>query len=639
MKKIEKIIEHIPKTPGIYLMKNKSGKIIYIWKSVNLKSRVNSYFNGKSKLNFAKQNMIKQVSFIDFIETKNELEALVLETNYIKNNKPKYNILMKDDKNLTYIKITDSEIPEVYKTRIRNNNWTYFWPYTSTLNVSEILKTIRKIFKIRSCKMEFWTWENGKIIITKKFSKTIPCLDYYIWLCPGPCLLDAHKIDIYQKNIESLKDFLKWNIWKIITSLEKEMREKATNLEFEEASKIKEQIKYITELKEKQIARDIISWNNDILVYLTKYSKNYIWLTQIRNGEIIWMNNFLIENKLEEEKNEIISDFLKQHYVGNNCIVPKIEWIRKTEQCNRSLRLITNEKISDKLLVTYLKNQHISIENPSIWPKLDIINFTKNNLLNFAYKQELGQISKKTLTKNTQISILEKLGYEFDKKRDIIFECYDISHISGNFTVASRSVIVNGKSDTSKYKKYKLKTIAEWEVNDFKSIAEILERRTLEAIKLNNWPDLIIIDWWKWQLSSAVWAISVTLEKIDPSTSSGWQRGQKINICSIAKREEEIFVPGNSKPIIFGIWTPELMLLQKIRDEAHRFAISFNRTSRNKAMKKNILEELPWFGSKTRQKLLKLAGSVDNIATISENEIEKILNKNQIETLKDYWII
>lgn len=624
MKKIEKIIENIPRTPGIYLMKNKWGKIIYIWKSVNLKARVNSYFNGKALLNFAKQNMIKQVDFIDFIETKNELEALVLETNYIKNNKPKYNILMKDDKNLTYIKITDSVIPEVYKTRIKNKDWTYFWPYTSTLNVSEILKTIRKIFKIRSCKMEFWVWENWKIIITKKYSKTIPCLDYYIWLCPGPCLLEANKIEIYQNNIEALKDFLKWNISKIITSLEKEMREKAKNLEFEEASKIKEQIKYITELKEKQIARDIISWNNDILVYLKKYSKSYIWLTQIRNGEIIGMNNFLIENKLEEEKNEVISDFLKQHYVGNDCIDPeKSEKLEKLEQYNCSLRLITNEKIADKLLVTYLKNQHISIENPSIWPKLDIINFTKNNLLNFAYKQELGQISKKTLTKNTQISILEKLGYKFDKKKDIIFECYDISHISGNFTVASKSVIVNWKSDTSKYKKYKLKTITEWEINDFKSLAEILERRTLDAIKHDNWPDLIIIDWWKWQLSSAVWAISANFR----------------NICSIAKREEEIFVPGNSKPIIFEVWSPELMLIQKIRDEAHRFAISFNRTSRNKAMKKNILEELPWFWAKTRQKLLKIAGSVDNIATISEDEIEKILNKNQIETLKDYWII
>ena len=360
----------------------------------------------------------------------------------------------------------------------------------------------------------------------------------------------------------------------------------------------------------------MISWNNDILAYLEKYGKNFIGLTELRNWEIVGIHNFIIENKLDEGKSELVWDFLEQYYF-------------ETEKS--TLNLITNETIRENVLIDFLKSKWISVENPSIWNKLDIINFTKNNILNFAYRQELGQISKKTLTKNTQTAILEKLWYWIPKKWDIVFECYDISHLSWTHTVASRSVIINWKSDTSKYKKYKLKTIIQWEIDDFKSLREVLSRRTIEAIKLNNWPDLIIIDWWKWQLSSATEAINQEIKLAEWFVFP--------NICSIAKREEEIFIPEKSDPIIIEKWTPELMLIQKIRDEAHRFAISFNRASRNKAMKKNILEELPGFWYKTRQKLLKLAWNVDNIKNTDIAEVEKILNKTQIEILKEYGII
>ncbi|MDD2486887.1 MAG: excinuclease ABC subunit UvrC [Candidatus Gracilibacteria bacterium] len=622
-KKIKDILERLPHVPGIYIMKDKKGKIIYVGKSVNLKNRVSSYFNSKTKLNFAKQIMVGVIDSLDYIETSNELEALVLETNYIKKNKPKYNILMKDDKNLTYIKITDDVLPEVYKTRIKNSHGDFFGPYTSTVNVTDILKVLRKIFKIRSCKIHFGVEENGKVKVLSRHGKNIPCLDYYLGLCPGPCLLDEDKVTAYRKNIENLKNFLKGNTARVLKDLEEEMLIKAKNLEFEEAGKLKEQIRSVRELSEKQIARDTIAGNNDILAHLEKYEKHFIGLTEIRDGEIVGIHNFQIENKLEEEKDELIGDFLKQYYadIGD----------RSPMETGLKIHLIINEQVIDKVLLDYLKIKGISIENPSIGPKIDIINFTKNNVLNFAYKQELGQISKKTLTRGTQASILEKLGYEIPIKGNIIFECYDISHLSGTHTVASRSIIINGKSDTSKYKKYKLKTIIPGEIDDFKSLREILSRRAIEVLKENNWPSLIIIDGGKGQLSSAIEAIETEIRS-DPTIGFP-------NLCSIAKREEEIFIPQKSEPIIFEKGTPELMLLQKIRDEAHRFAISFNRSSRNKAMKKNILEELPGFGTKARQKLLKLAGSIDNIKNVDINEVEKIINKTQIETLKEYGII
>jgi len=602
-------------------MKNEKGKIIYVWKSVNLKSRVNSYFNGKSKLNFAKQNMVSQIWDIAFIETKNEVEALILETNLIKINRPKYNVLMKDDKNLTYIKITNELIPEVIKTRIKTNSGDYFWPYSSTINVFSLLYNIKKLFKIRSCHIKFGEGEKWLTILNKNWIQNVPCLDYYINVCTWPCLLHKDSKDIYLENISRIKNFLKWNTSWILTDLESQMTEKVKNLEFEEATKLRDTIKNIKELREKQIARDIIPWDNDIIVVLDKYKKVFVWLTQIRWGAISGIISTRIDNELEDDIETILSQYLQEKYVEN-------------EDNKWNVTIITPEIIKDKAILAYFKLHGIKIENPSIGNKIEIINFTKNNLLNFAYREELSQIQKKSFTKKTQQNILDILWLKTLGNKDIIFECYDISHLGGTNTVASRSVIINGKSDSSRYKKYKLKTIIEWEIDDFKSLKEILSRRTQEAFKLNNWPDLLIIDWWKWQLSSAIEWINEIIKELSLDENSIFP-----NICSIAKREEEVFIPNISEPITILKESPELMLIQKIRDEAHRFAISFNRDKRNVAMKKNILEELPGFWAKTRQKLLKLAWSVDNIRTITEEEISSVLNKNQVETLREHGII
>ncbi len=615
---IEALLKKIPNKPWVYQMKNSKGAVIYVWKSVNLKSRVNSYFNTKNKLNFAKKKMVELICDIEIIQTKNEVEALVLETNLIKKLKPKYNILMKDDKNLTYIKLTSSEIPEVIKTRIKNKDGEYFWPYTSTMNIYSILQALKKIFKIRSCKADFTKDDSWKLKITWLSWRSVPCLDFYIWLCPAPCTLEESKIQEYKDNIQSLKAFFRGDDGQILKSLEAKMLEKAKAMEFEEASKLRDQIKSINELKEKQLARDAIPWDNDVIVLYEKYWKVFVWLTEIRGSQIFGITYTKIEDKLEQDAEETFVSYLQTRYV---------------DEALNSINIITNIQIKDEVLITFLKSKKISIESPSIWPKLEALNFTKNNLLNFAYKDELSQIWKRTLTKNTQANILKLLWYETKNSKEIIFECFDISHLWWTNTVASKSVIINWKSVNSKYKKYKLKTISTWEIDDFKSMEEIMQRRVLEWIKLNNFPDLFIIDWWKWQLSSADWEIKKTLESIPEADRPTY------NICSIAKREEELFVPWKKDPIIIEKWTPELALIQKIRDEAHRFAINFNREKRNIEMKKNILEEIPWLWPKARQKLLKAAWSVDNIATLDREELEKLINKSQIEKLEEHWII
>lgn len=674
MKKIDsKILQNIPSNPWVYIYKSEKDKIIYIWKSINLKARVNSYFNGKSKLNFAKQKMVEQIRRIEFIETLNEIEALVLETNLIKTHKPKYNILMKDDKNLAYIKITSDPIPEIIKTRIKTQDWEYFWPYPSTANVTNTIELLKKLFHIRPCHVKFIENKWWISIASKAWIQSIPCMYYYIKNCSGPCLLKKENIDEYVKDVELARNFLKWNTSTVLEGLEKKMQECAKNMQFEEAGKIRDQIKSVQQIQEKQLARETIKWNNDIIVVMEKYENIYIWVTQIRDGEIGGIYSTKIDNILSENKNEVLTQFLNWYYVENTSIPSK-------------LNIITFEKIEDKTLLEYFKQKWIKVENPKIGDKINVINFTKNNLLNFAYKEELTNISKLTLTRQTQNNILEKLGFQKKKKWDIIFECYDISHLGWTNTVASRSVIINWKTVSPKYKKYKLETIASWEIDDFKSLNEILQRRTQEAIKLKNWPDLIIIDGWKWQLSSVIKAIHKSLDIRNKSTeensneqeqykivkktsfchsrengnpeninfqnntnlcnednnmklSSQFLTLNSINLCSIAKKEEEIFIPGNSEPIILEKWSNELSLIVKIRDEAHRFAINYNREKRIKEYKKNLLEEIPSIGTKTRQKLLKIAWSIDEIKNIPQKELENILNKNQIKKLREYWIL
>lgn len=296
-KHISRILSTLPSSPGVYMMKNKAGAIIYVGKSVSLRARVSSYWNDEKGLNFEKRSMIRQVADIEVVETRNELEALVLETNLIKQMQPKYNILMKDDKNLAYIRITNSPIPEVVKTRLKNLSGEYYGPYTAGANVTEIIKVLRRIFRIRSCRVEF-VEKNGKLAIGNKSGRSIPCLDYSIGLCPAPCLLESGKIAEYQKNIASLRLFLSGKSSHILEDLRERMQQKAKKLEFEEAQKLKLQIEQIERLGTKQIARDSIPGDYDVIVSIEKYGKVFIGITEIRDSHIVGVSQFGTENRL-----------------------------------------------------------------------------------------------------------------------------------------------------------------------------------------------------------------------------------------------------------------------------------------------------------------------------------------------------
>lgn len=622
MKNIEKILKNISSSPWVYQFLNSAWNIIYIWKSINLKNRVNSYFNSKTKLNFAKIKLVKQIADIKTILTNNETESLILETTLIKKHLPKYNILMKDGKNHIYIKITDETVPRVIKTRFKNWNWEYFWPYTSTNYVNNILKVIKKLFWYITCNIVFENndWE---IKIKSNWNTKFPCIDFYTWTCSWPCKLWKDNIWEYLNRIEEIKLFLKWNINDIVKNLEIKMLKKAKNLEFEQAEILKKYIESINSLKINQIVREWIIWDYSVINYIEKFDNFYIWLIEIKDSKITWFYNFEIKNNLKEEKEEIIKEFIERKFVEieNENI--------KNKQKNKNIFIIPfnlNQKI----------NNNINIEVAKIWAKKELLDLCYKNIYEYAYKSHIESLSTKWFTKQTMINILDLLWYEKINK-SIIFECNDISHISWNYTVASRSIIENWKSNTSKYKKFKIKTLEDQKIDDFWSMKEIITRRLKEIEKTNFIPDLIIIDWWKWQLNSVLKIINN--EKNNSDNLDYKNLIEKLQIVSIAKKQEELFVKWLDNAIILSKDSQELKLIQKIRDEAHRFAITFNRDSRIKAMKKNILESLPWFWVKTRTKLLKKYWNIDNLKNVSNEELLKIINKNQLETLENHWII
>ena len=647
--KIKKILKNLPSEAWIYQFFNNKWEIIYIWKSVNLKSRVNSYFNWKAKLNFAKQKMVEQIADIKYILVENETESLILETNLIKKHLPKYNILMKDWKNHIYIKITDEEYPKIIKTRKKTKDWEYFWPYISSQDIDNILKVIKKIFG-------YWVWEHNFFKNKNSYN-----LDKY--------LFEWNNVDIFGKNIwekeikklyleklEEIKKFLKWDYKQVIEKLREKMMNFARNQEFERANIIKKQIESIEALNEKQIVREGIIWDFNVINYLEKYDKIFIWKIEIRDSKIIWFYPYEIENNLWESIEKILENFVKQEYL--NSILENSDTKKPTLIISKKIEL--KEKIFEK----------IKIEVPKKWTKLDLLKMCYKNIYEFAYKKHLASLSTKRFTKQTMKNLLHILWFERINK-DIIFECNDISHISWNYTVASRSVIENWKTNPSKYRKFKIKTLKEWEINDFDSMREIAKRRILELEKLWNYPDLIIIDWGKAQLSSVYETVEMFGKNISKNetkkrciSNTSLHFNKKIQLVWIAKKEEILYViepkypsiPANhpSSPFLEGenisksyIFKEiklkkdslELRLIQKIRDEAHRFAIWFNRDSRIKANKKNILESLPWIWPKTRKKILNKYWSLENLANTNKEELKKFLWKKVFEILENHGII
>ena len=548
---IKQQIKLMPKLPGCYQYFDKNNEIIYIGKAKNLYNRVNSYFVGK-KDSPKLQVMVPQIKRVECIVVNTEVEALILESELIKKYKPKYNVLLKDDKKFPYFLITQEEYPRITVVRKANKNLQkgkFFGPYTDSRAMYCTLETLGKIFPLKKCK-------------TPKF-KSRPCLYYDIGQCCAPCQKLISSED-YKKILKDVEMFLSGRQSELLKAIEDQMKKASDNLEFEKAARYRDSYNDIKKTMEKQ---KVVSEN-------TKINQDYIGIAksegiycaailQVRQGRLINKKDFTfthISNTQNNDVSEIIQAVLREYYViiSDNEIPSKITVSEQSED---------NEVYENWLSTRAGKKVQINIAKSK--RDKEMLNMAQNTAefnLEQVKLKELATIQNDYNEVGTYL--MEKLNL---KKFPHTIECYDISHIQGTNTVASGVYFENGMPKKSKYRKYKLKTLQKGEVDDFKSMREILGRR-FKRIKQGSVeaPDLIIIDGGKGQLSSVI----KTMKEYELN----------LQIVSLAKREEEVFLPNNSKPVILPLNSPALQLFQRIRDEAHRFAITFHRQLRSRNM-------------------------------------------------------
>ena len=593
MEKLDKKLKSLPKDPGVYEMLDEKGKIIYVGKAVNLKNRVSSYFKGKKDSKTTA--LVEKIRDINWTITSNEIEALVLEGNLIKEKRPKYNIILRDDKHYPYIKINfDEDFPRILFVRRKVEDGSlYFGPYASIGSISSVLKMIQSLFPIRSCTN------------TEFKNRSRPCLQYQIKRCLAPCVGYVSKEE-YRSIIDEIVLLLKGKEKELIRSLEAKMKEYSTNLEFEKAAKVRDQLEMIKKLGTEQIIDKGHVKERDIIGTYVGEKKTAIMIFYQREGNIASKESYFLDHQEGERKEDIVKAFLEQFY--NNKIP------------SREIIVDTGDMGDDDIetlegFLSYLKGKKVTLIDPKIGEKKKLLNLAESN----AYEKYRQKVEADAYYEREMEKALVSLKNYLDlKKVPRRIECYDISNISGTDTVASMVVFTNGKADNGEYRKFKIRSVVG--PNDFLSMEEVIKRRFKQ-----NWPvpDLVLIDGGKGQLSSAVKII----------------RGyglSEVEVCSLAKKEELVFKEGSGEGIFIPRGELALKILQGARDEAHRFAITYHRSMRDKNMVSSIFDDIEGVGPVKKKALLKEFESVSGIRKASVEDIERIVkNKDLAYRIKD----
>lgn len=593
--KIKAKLKTLTTNPGVYVMRDKDGVVIYVGKAKNLKNRVSQYFRNSPKQ--AKvQAMVDNVDIFDYFITMSEMDALALESNLIKKYQPFYNILLKDGKQFPYLKIdTKQPFPKIEIVRkVKKDGAKYFGPYFAGIDARELVKTINAAFKIRTC--------NNKITETSMAKRE--CLNYSLGLCSAPCTKRITKED-YAKEIDKVISFLNGNDDEIEEILQKKMQKASENENFESAILLRDRLKMIAKLKQRVVANLPKDVSKDVFAYYTDGLSSVITNMVVRGGKILGVISYPC-NDGELEEGETISNFIAQYY--QNMMLPN--------------EIIVSHPIENTdLLCDYLGKKINFISNPHGINK-QLLDMALINAKEYLEKH----IEKEKIKYNNSLGAVkqlkEKLGLNELPSR---MECYDISNISGTNKVCSMVVFKNGEPSKKDYRKFKIKTIKG--SNDFASLEEALSRRLKRYIEQNGEsfkekPNLLVIDGGKGQLSSCYEIL----------TKYGLEN--EIAMIGLAKRLEEVFAPGNSNPIILKYASAELKLLQRIRDEAHRFAITYHRNIRLKKQTKSPLDEIDGIGPKKRDALLSALGTSEDIANADVDILETVPGINRALAIK-----
>ena len=584
-------VSHLPTTPGVYLWRDKYQRIIYVGKAINLRNRVRSYVQQDVNRSVKVTAMMRRAWDVETIQTKTEMEALILEATLIKEHHPKYNIMLRDDKTYPYVKITVQEdFPRLFMTRrLERDGAKYFGPFTDVTAVHHVLRILRSYYPLRTCK-------------SMKVER--PCLQYHMHYCEGPCMKYV-TVEAYRKYIDDIVALFEGKQVQVIQEITSKMEQASEDLEFELAAKYRDDLLSIQKVQEKQ--RMVTQRGDmDVLGMAIDGPMACIQLFFIRSGRLLGRENYFVQHEGDSPE-LVMTEFIKQYY-GGSTFIPK-ELLLPMDSVDREL---FSEWFSS------MKGQQVDVSVPQRGYKKDLIKMAEENAQNFlAERRRQWQY---TIDKSG--GAVKKLAEVLDLPRlPERMECYDISHMQGAETVASMVVFEGGKPAKREYRRFKLKTV-QGKPDDFASMAEIMERRYGNE---KDWPmpDLIIIDGGKGQLNAAlpvIRAMGVT----------------DVPVISLAKRIEEVFVEGESESIILEHHTPELQLLQQIRDEAHRFAITYHRRLRGKRNLESVLDHIEGIGPKRRKALYKHFGNLDAMRVAELEELESVEGMNKKAALAVY---
>lgn len=592
---ISEKLKTLPKTSGVYIMKDISGNVIYVGKAKNLKRRVTSYFIGNDKP-IKTFNLTQNIQDFEYILTSSDTDAFLLENNLIKKYQPHFNILLKDGKNYPYLKIdTKEDFPKLEVTRkVKNDSAKYFGPYFNGISTDQILKIVARAFNLRTCNISKF---GG---VPKK-----PCLNYSLGLCNAPCANYVTK-QKYKEQVDDVILFLKGNTKQVEEILMQKMEIASNTQNFEKAIEIREEIKSLNHLKQHFTAQFSTLFDQDVVGFYTTGTNAVISVMIIRGGKQMAIESFTLTDL--HSFATICSTFLMQYYSGNRTIPKKI---------------VLQEQIDDqKSMEQFLcqKSGHnVEIIVSQKGKNKKLCELTSQNAKEYLEKS-LGIIKMRELKTYGAIKRLKEILAL--KSIPYRMECYDISNISGTNSVASMVVFINGEMVKTQYRKFNIKTVEQ--PDDFASLAETLKRRLAELNSqdesFSSMPNLIVIDGGKGQLTS----VENILQDFQ----------QHIDLCSLAKQDEEIYIPNVNQPIRLKKSDIALQILQRIRDEAHRFAITFHRSKRNNAMTKSVLDNVKGIGKTKKLLLFEKFGSLDNMSKSSIEELQLVKGVTESQAIE-----
>ena len=584
---LQEKLQNLPDKPGVYMMKDEHGKVIYVGKASSLRNRVRSYFQKGQTLDSKTQVLVSKIKDIDWLVTTSDVEALMLECNLIKQYRPRYNVRLRDDKHYPYICVTTSDVfPRVVVVRrVKEDGNRYFGPYADSGAVKQSLRLIRRIFRIRSCNKKLTGNEQDR-----------PCLNFHIGQCESPCSGRISAIE-YANLVKDTCLFLEGKTDSIIDRLNQQMLEAAESLEFERAARLRDQIYALKRVSEHQYAIRAKLSNEDVIAVSVYNGSACVQILFVRDGKIVGRENFFMDGVEGESPNRVLTEFVKQYYRDAAYVPPEILVSHEIEEAN-----LVGEWLS------LSRGTKVKLVHPKRGEKRQLIEIAIENA-SLAVHQEYEASSKDSEKALSALQALaDVLGMQSVPHR---IEAYDISNIQGRDAVGSMVVFENGLPAKDQYRRFKIR--APQQPDDYTMIREVINRRMshTDDPKFASLPDLIVVDGGKGQLNAA----------LEVLTQLGDDLGSKIRVISLAKRFEEVYLPNRDEPITLPFNSEALHILQRIRDEAHRFALTYHQNIRARNLKSSILDSIPGVGSARRKALIRRFGSVAGIKKASLEDL------------------